>query len=81
MVQNRTKQEIIDSVKWKLNNSLRGSAFLLTQWNDRMITPEERMKEMEVIEEFKRYIDNYEANLAMLERYREYEARLADDGR
>lgn len=82
MVQNRTKQEIIDSIKWKLNNALKGQAFSLTTfWTDAMITPEEKMKEMEVIGEFKKYIDDYEANLAIIERCKEYEARFVDDGR
>lgn len=81
MIKDRTKQEIVDSIKWKLCNALKGSAFMLTLWNDKMITPEERMKEMEVIGEFKEYVENYEANMAMIAKYKEYEARLADDGR
>lgn len=81
MVKDRTKQEIVDSIKWKLCNALKGSAFMLTLWNDKMITPEERMKEMEVIGEFKEYVENYEANMAMIAKYKEYEARMARDGR
>lgn len=82
MVKNRTRQEIVDSVKMRLCNALKGSALSLTTlWTDRMITPEERMKELEIIGEFKDYIENYEANMAMIKKYKDYEARLEDDGR
>lgn len=81
MIEDRTKQEIIGSIKWKLRNALKGQALLLSQWNDMMITPEERLKEMEVIGEFKKYIENYEANLAIIAKYKEYEAKIIDNGR
>jgi len=82
MVKNRTRQEIVNSVKTRLCNALKGSALSLTTlWTDAMITPEERMKELEILGEFKEYVENYEANMAMIKKYKEYEARLEDDGR
>lgn len=60
--------EYIDRCIRKLENSLRGSALLLTMANNRMYTPEEKLCEMEAIEKLTQYVRNYYTNIELLEK-------------
>ena len=62
----------------KLENALRGSALLLTMSNDNMYTPEERLAEMQAIEELTKYIRNYDRNKKIIDEYEGHQKKVDD---
>ena len=69
----------IEYVKMQLNNSLRGNAMLLK--DNSTISGEEKLKKMKAIEEMKKYIDNYEENIKLINYAKKYHYLFEDDGR
>lgn len=55
-----TKTEYRAELKCKLLNSLKGSALFIVSANNMMLSPTERKEAMEVIEEFKAYIEAFD---------------------
>ena len=62
---------------WKLENVLRGDAFLLK--NNDSATPEEKQARMRVIEEFTKYLRDYDKNMQLLAEYKDFKERIIDD--
>lgn len=70
-----------ESIKRKLLNGLKGSMMLLMDANDKMYTAEQKRAEAKVIEEFVQYIKDYDKNIDIIQRYKDMQERLIDDGR
>ena len=55
----------MDFTIWRLNNALKGQAMLCKDSN--YLTPEEKLAEMEAIENMVKYINGYYKNIQVLE--------------
>ena len=77
----KEQTDYVALTKWRLRNSLKGQAMMCKDQNSMMATQEEKMEEMKVIEQFLRYVEDYEANQRMIAEYKDMQARLIDDGR
>lgn len=53
------RNEIQDRVILRLLNSLKGNAQMVIDANDKMMTPEERLVELEIIGQIKQYLLDY----------------------
>lgn len=53
------RNEIQDRVILRLLNSLKGNAQMVIDANDKMMTPEERLAELEIIGQIKQYLLEY----------------------
>lgn len=56
-----------DMILWKLHNVLRGQAMFIRE--DTISSPEYKLEEMKVIEQLVHFLDNYDENIEVLERY------------
>lgn len=54
-------------ILWKLHNVLRGQAMFIRE--DTISSPEDKLEEMKVIEQLVHFLDNYDENIAVLEKY------------
>ena len=72
-------QQAKNSVFWKLENTLRGDAFLTKE--SRSLTEQEKQARMKAVEEFVIYIRNFEDNKRKLTEYEDMINRLINDGR
>ena len=57
-----------NAVFWKLENTLRGDAFLVKE--NKIISVEEKRARMKAVEEFAIYIRNFEENIRIIEEYK-----------
>ena len=64
-------------IKCQIKNVLKGDA--LRTIEDRTTSPEQKIVQMEVIEEFKKYIDNYDENIKLIKQAKIYNERIEDD--
>ena len=55
-----------DTMILKLSNFLKGQAQSIRDANEKMYSPERRLEEMKVIEEFLKYIKGYKRNQILL---------------
>lgn len=79
MTDNILYQQAMSGLFWKLENVLRGDAFLVKENNT--LTDEERKARMKAIEQFLTYIRAYEENTKLLAEYKDLKERMIDDGR
>lgn len=74
-IQKQAKQTIV----CRLENTLKGDAFLIKE--NPTLTAEERMERMRIIEQYTRYIRDFDKNTRLLAEYEELKNRTIDDGR
>ena len=57
----------LEYLQIKLLNVLKGSALSVKSANDKMMTPEQKMAEMQAIEHMVKYIREYKRNMQIIE--------------
>lgn len=62
----KNNNEHIQSLQIKLLNVLKGSALSVMSANDVMKTPQQKLDEMDAIEQFTKYIKDYQINIKLL---------------
>ena len=71
-------EECIKFTKTRLLNSLKGQANSVLYQNSMTKTNEEKKIEMDAIEQFVLYIQNFEKNQKILQRYKESEQNIEE---